>query len=234
MNNMTDADIRKIINGALEYVNEIVPILPRARWGVCDLTYEKQYNGLYNRGIIILLPFYKMMTLKDYNEPEAALLLQTTLRQRSEVSAALAKAFEDAGIPYKIPIIPQKKTNYKVEFSVKEAAVRAGMGWIGKNDLLVTKEYGPRFSLCGAVIKADNLIPGTPVTESNCGNCSECVKACPYNLIKGNTWAPGLPREELVNYEGCSKERAKAKPILGRKLVCSKCMISCPYGTIEK
>ena len=102
---MTDAQIRAVIDGALDYVHEIVPIRPRIRWGVCDLSYEEQYRGLYNRGIVIILPFYKMQTLENFKEPELANMLSSTYRQRSECYAALASAFEKAGIPYKVPVI---------------------------------------------------------------------------------------------------------------------------------
>ena len=232
---MTNEEIRAVIEGALDYVHSIVPIRPNVRWGVCDLSYEKQYEGKYNRGIVILLPFYKMQTLDGYKEAEVANMLSSTYRQRSECYAALARAFEAAGIPYKVPVVYSDHDKvYQVEFSVKEAAWRAGLGWIGKSDLLVTEEFGPRFSLVGAVIQADELECGTPVTESRCGDCDACVKACPYRNIKGTEWAPGIPREERVDYVNCSNARAKAKPVLGRKLACAKCMVACPYGAPKK
>ena len=232
---MTNEEVRAVVEGAIDYVHSIVPIRPRVRWGVCDLSYEEQYRGQYNRGIIVLLPFYKMSSLRHYNEAEAANMLSSTYRQRSEMNAALAAAFEKAGIPYKVPVVYSDHDKvFKVEFSVKEAAVRAGLGWIGKNDLLVNEEYGPRFSITGAVIKADELIPGTPVTESRCGDCNACVEACPYHNIKGAQWKPGLPREELVDYVNCHLSRDKAKPRLGRKLACARCMVSCPYGLPEE
>lgn len=232
---MTDAEVRAVVESALDYVHSIVPIRPRVRWGVCDLSYEEQYRGLYNRGIVIMLPFYKMQTLDGYREAEVANMLSSTYRQRSECYAALATAFEKAGIPYKVPVVYSDHDKvFKVEFSVKEAAVRAGLGWIGKNDLLVNEEYGPRFSLVGAVIKADELVCGTPVTQSKCGDCTACVTACPYGNLKGATWTPGAPREERVDYVNCHLARDKAKPILGRKLACAKCMVACPYGAETK
>lgn len=228
---MTNEEIREVVEGALDYVHSITPIRPKVRWGVCDLTYEKQYQGLYNRGIVVLLPFYKMSTLEHYREPEVANMLSSTYRQRSETNAALAAAFEKAGIPYKVPVVYSDHDKvFQVEFSVKEAAVRAGLGWIGKNDLLVTEEFGPRFSITGAVIKADELEAGVPITESKCGDCDACVKACPYQNIKGGQWAPGVSREELVDYVNCHLSRDKAKPQLGRKLACARCMVACPYG----
>lgn len=232
---MTNNEVRAVIEGALDEVHRIIPIRPGVRWGVCDLNYEEQYRGLYNRGIVVILPFYKMATLDGYKEPEAANMLSATYRQRSDCAAALARAFEKAGIPYRVPpVYSDHDKVFRVEFSVKAAAVRAGLGWIGKSDLLVTEEYGPRFSLVGAVIQADELECGTPITESRCGDCDACVHACPYGNIKGAQWSPGAPREERVDYVRCSECRIKAKPVLGRKLACARCMLACPYGAAAK
>lgn len=232
---MTNEELRAVVDGALDYANQLTTIRPGVRWGVCNLSYEEQYHGRYNRGIVVLLPFYKMTTLDNYNEAEVANMLSSTYRQRADCNAALAAAFEKAGIPYKVPVVySNHDTVFQVEFSVKEAAVRAGLGWIGKNDMLVNEEYGPRFSLTGAVIQADELECGTPIVQSKCGDCDACVRACPYGNIKGAEWRPDVAREALVDYKNCHICRNKAKPVLGRKLACARCMVSCPYGAPDK
>ena len=83
----------------------------------------------------------------------------------------------------------------------KTVATRAGLGWIGRNALLVTREFGPalRFS---SILTDAPLEAAKPVDESSCGDCGECVRYCPrgrsrarsgrwgYRASASWTWAP--------------------------------------------
>jgi len=61
---------------------------------------------------------------------------------------------------------------------LKDAAVFAGLGCIGKNNLLVTPEYGPRVRLRAMLLEAD-LTPTGPVDFDPCNDCPEyCRKVC--------------------------------------------------------
>jgi len=227
---MTGEELSKLIDRTL---NELPCVtIPGVYWGACDLSYHKDYGKRYDRGLAVVIPFYRRMTMADYSESEFALLEMTTYRHRLEVSNALTKAFTEAGIDFEIPLVPKNHdVVFRVPLSVKDIAVHAGLGWIGRNDLLITPQYGPRVSLVGVLLNAPDLPVGTPVTESGCGECTQCVPACPYHNILGPAWAPDRPREERVNYVRCSESRAKAKSTkLGRKLACGKCICSCPIG----
>ena len=227
---MTDQEIRTLIDDTLNNLPAVT--IPGVYWGACDLAYHPDFGQRYNRGIAVILPFYRMMTLNDYSESEFALLEMTTYRYRLEVGNALTSAFTRAGIDFEIPMVPKNHdVVYRVPLSVKDIAVHAGLGWIGRNDLLITPKYGPRVSMVGVVLNCSELSVGTPVTESGCGECTACVGACPFHNITGELWAPGRPREERVNYVRCSEARAKAKSKLGRKLACGKCICACPVGS---
>ena len=66
--------------------------------------------------------------------------------------------------------------------SHKEIAELAGLGWIGRNNLLVTPEFGSQIRL--VTILADMpLTPGKPV-KKNCGECLACLDVCPAGSIK--------------------------------------------------
>lgn len=56
-------------------------------------------------------------------------------------------------------------------------AYRAGLGWYGKNNLLINPRYGSWFVL-GELLTNIPFAPDGPL-ESNCGSCEMCVKACP-------------------------------------------------------
>lgn len=221
--------MKRRIDDALNDLPQVT--IPGIYWGVCDLAYSEEYGKRFNRGITVVIPFYRRMTLDDYSESEFALLEMTTYRYRLEVGNAMSKLFTELGIDFDIPVVLKNHDQvYKAFISVKDMAVRSGLGWIGKNDLLITPEHGPRVSLVAVLVNTDLLEPGVPVVESRCGECDLCVSACPFGNIHGKEWSPGRPREERVDYVRCSDCRMKAKPKIGRKLACGKCICSCPYG----
>lgn len=98
----------------------------------------------------------------------------------------------------------------------KTIAVLGGLGWIGKDNLLVTKEYGSAINLCSvltdAPVKSISHIP----MKSRCGACKICQTICPAKVIKGNIWKPGMAREELLDVYHCAE--------------CLKCMVACPWN----
>ena len=111
----------------------------------------------------------------------------------------------------------------------KTAATRSGMGWVGKSALLVTKEYGPAVRL-GTVLTDAPLDAGTPVTESSCGACTECVNACPGQAIRGENWRAGCAREDIYDADACrTAARAQASQIGVDSTICGICIGVCPW-----
>lgn len=67
---------------------------------------------------------------------------------------------------------------------LKDAAVLAGLGCIGKNNMLVTPELGPKVRLRALLLEED-LTPTGPVDFDPCNGCKEyCKRACPQNAYK--------------------------------------------------
>jgi len=73
---------------------------------------------------------------------------------------------------------------------LKDAAVYAGMGCIGKNNLLLTPEYGSRIRLRGLTLPLD-LPSSGPNSFDPCAYCDAmCNKACPQNAFRTQVYTP--------------------------------------------
>ncbi|MDR1538453.1 MAG: epoxyqueuosine reductase [Clostridiales bacterium] len=119
----------------------------------------------------------------------------------------------------------------------KTVATRAGIGWIGKCALLVTKERGSMLRLSSILTDAP-LTPAQSVDSSRCGSCNACAVACPGHAVLGELWAKGKPREEFFDAAAC-RVAARKRAILGfgvNTTICGKCIEACPYTrkAIEK
>ncbi len=150
----------------------------------------------------------------------------------TEITTEVTAFLENQRIAYFIPPVAQTDENVLLApFSFKYAAVNAGMGWIGKNGVLVTREYGPRVRL-GSVLVKHPLPEGKPIHKSLCAeNCFRCAEACPYNALKGTQWNIHKQREEIIDYQLCNLKRSQFVKKHGRKNACGLCMAACPVGT---
>ncbi|MDD4601407.1 Epoxyqueuosine reductase [bioreactor metagenome] len=133
-------------------------------------------------------------------------------------------------LAYAIP--SSKRTdfvNISGEFPHKAAAVRGGLGWIGKSSLLITRKYGPRIRL--STVLTDFRLQVNDVLEKNyCGKCKKCVDECPASAIVGNHWSEGLPRESLINVQSCDVWKINNYPQFNGH-VCGICVAACPHGS---
>lgn len=66
--------------------------------------------------------------------------------------------------------------------SHKRVAASCGLGWIGRNNLLVTPEFGSRVRL--VTVLTDCPLPLDPPINLDCGSCKACIASCPSNSIK--------------------------------------------------
>lgn len=112
----------------------------------------------------------------------------------------------------------------------KTVATRAGLGWIGKNCLLVTQQYG-------SAIRISSLLTDAPlecneaVTESLCGGCELCVSNCPAKALKGTFWKAGLERHEIVDVKKCFEKQVEImRENTGIETdLCGKCFAVCRF-----
>lgn len=110
----------------------------------------------------------------------------------------------------------------------KLAATSAGLGWIGKNGLLISAEFGPKLSLATVLTDAP-FETDNPIENSRCGSCNLCVDHCPSGAITGECWSRSDPYPENVRTGKCMSHKQHSRS-LSNKPNCGLCINICPYG----
>ena len=108
---------------------------------------------------------------------------------------------------------------------VKIAARLAGLGWIGKNCMLVNPAYGPRVGWALVLTNAE-LATRSDVIDRRCGSCTRCVDSCPVHAYTGIPFVESDPPEQRFLTDQCRAHRKQ----LGPDGDCCICMKVCPWG----
>ena len=107
-------------------------------------------------------------------------------------------------------------------------ARRAGIGFIGKNGLVISKEFGS-YMFLGELITNLELEPDQPV-DYDCGDCNRCIEACPTSCLLGDST---MDARRCLSFQTQDKGmmdlefRKKIKTVI---YGCDICQICCPYN----
>jgi len=110
-----------------------------------------------------------------------------------------------AAIRQRYPDFEAKPCVDTVPISDKQWARRAGLGWIGRNTLLVNPVLGSYCNIGELVTPSPADLYDKPI-ENRCGNCHACVAACPNHALsesRANSFV--LPSQSMVTTEGSNK-----------------------------
>jgi len=129
-----------------------------------------------------------------------------------------SRGWEGLPIPASQIIDWEKQTAH---ISHKHAAQKAGIGWIGRNNLLVTPEFGSRQRLITVLtdmpLRTDEPLPW------GCRECRACVSSCPSGSIKENP--------EDFDHVGCYQQmKALVKAAGISQNICGLCVKACRGG----
>jgi epoxyqueuosine reductase QueG len=152
-------------------------------------------------------------------------------RRINELSQKLAAEIKDRDYRARCLAASDRtdRVNIKGDFPHKTAATRAGLGWVGRNCQLVTRQLGPWIRL-GTVFTDMELACGPPVERSDCGGCVRCVEACPAGALTGKAWAPGAPRQDILDAVACDRWKKEHYYEYHQGHNCGICAAVCPYG----
>ncbi len=108
--------------------------------------------------------------------------------------------------------------NQRGHLSHKRVAIAAGLGWLGRNNLLVTPDYGAALRLV-TVLTDLPMEPGAPLKQ-DCGTCQRCISACPANAIK--------EKPEDFDHQACfEKLKEFQQKRFVNQFICGLCVRAC-------
>jgi epoxyqueuosine reductase QueG len=108
--------------------------------------------------------------------------------------------------------------NLKAHLSHKQIGYLAGLGWLGRNNLLVNNKFGSQFRL--ASILTDMPLKIDEPTKNDCGSCQLCVRICPAQAIKENL-------QDFDHIKCFEKLKEFQKQKLADQYICGVCIKVC-------
>jgi len=154
---------------------------------------------------------------RDYHKVVRPRLARLASRIDTAVAGAGFRAFTDSA-----PVLE------------KAVAQQAGLGWIGKNTLLLSRDAGSLFFL-GEIFTDLPLPIDAPETGDHCGSCSACLDVCPTGAFVG-------PRQLdagrciaylTIEHRGAIPEALRA-PMGNRVFGCDDCQLVCPWNKFAR
>lgn len=182
---------------------------------------EKAVSGL-NYGISIGIPLSRNILLSIDNQPTK--LYSYHYKQINyfldKIGVLVANFVQEKG--YDALPIPASQTidhaKRKGHLSHKEIAIAAGLGWKGRNNLVVNPKYGSATRLVTILTNAQ--IDADKPLDKECGECKKCISVCPAGSIKIN------PKD--FDSESCYKKLCEFQrlPGIGHH-ICGICVKAC-------
>ena len=105
--------------------------------------------------------------------------------------------------------------NHSTVLPHKTIARLAGIGFIGKNNLIINEDFGCAFSICSVLTDAPLTTESYPIISLECGDCDICKEVCEKKAILGNEWSVAAGREGVVDVFKC--------------YCMLKCVVHCPH-----
>lgn len=211
-------------------IQQLMEKYPEIIYGFTDISYSP-YASEYKSALVFAVPYGEQLTLKNYSEERFEKGIQHARKVLEEILIQISEILDKYKVKYYIPPVAQNSEEDLIApFSFKYAAINAGLGWIGKNDVVITEKYGPRVRL-SAVLINEPFTYGQKITKSNCpDSCRKCVDICPCQALYNTNWDIDTLRSDMIDYKLCNQKRSLYLEKHGRKNACGLCIAACPVG----
>ncbi|MBQ1965556.1 MAG: GNAT family N-acetyltransferase [Clostridia bacterium] len=193
-----------------------------------DLVYgfyavdEDPYCDTYPTALVLMRPY---RCSEQENDERYHELLLREKEHLNTVLRSVSNHLNDLGIQ-NLPM-PLHRHDVDESLARKVAAMRAGLGWLGKNDRVVHRVYGSQTVSCRIYLNAD-LPVNTHIRRNHCGDCRRCVDACPVECLKNKKWSTKIPRKDIIDEAACLEYRSRSYSQTGRYTECDRCVRCCP------
>ena len=115
----------------------------------------------------------------------------------------------------------------------RQWAAKSGLGWIGKNSLLLNKNMGSFFFLAEVICDLELTPDG--IVKDHCGTCTKCIDACPTEAIVGNSV---IDASKCISYLTIELKEEIPSEFTGKMedwiFGCDICQDVCPWNRFSK
>lgn len=186
---------------------------PNAKTAIIFITNYKQAKQEFNPNSGLVASYARGRDYHHVHRKRLKKFIQW-LEQRSGKNG-IAKAFSDSS-----PVFE------------KALAVQAGLGWFGKNTLLIHRRFGT-FTLLSGIFTTLEIPHQTPISTRipRCGSCNRCIDACPTQAI---TSPYKLDASKCLSYHLIESKKLIPQHIQDKNpgyiFGCDICQDSCPHN----
>ena len=174
---------------------------------VCGVAYKNQFSNGYSDDCRQKIASYALC--KDYHTTIKQMLKQLCNALKEDEPTLSGRVFADSA-----PVFE------------KRYAVEAGLGWIGRQSLLVTPQFGTFVLLGVAIVDSECDSYDAPLQGVGCGNCHRCIDACPNSAIIDRH----IDTRRCISRMTIEQSDENNLQLHGWIFGCDSCQSCCPYN----
>ncbi len=176
---------------------------------VCAISYKNGISAGYPAGCRTKIASYACN--QDYHRTIKTLLWELLKRLQQQTPTLHGRVFVDSA-----------------PLAEKSLAVEAGLGWIGRNSLLINPTLGSFLHLGEVVIDHAADRYDSPYTEDGCGACRRCIEQCPTAALGDKNRLVAINR--CIACRTIEQEIDTGGSLDGWLFGCDACQQRCPYN----